>query len=446
MTYLFPFADFLWILQKEEYETKRYLYWLRRFFFRRRFVVSERLMYTARARTTLVFSVFLWVVSGIVATLSVSNESFLVVLAFLWIIGVPFAVLVANMLLTPFFGFLHARVRARAALCVREHSPMKIIAIAGSFGKTTTKYFLYELLRHRYRTQMTPGGVNTTSGIALWITKELAPSTELLIVEMDAYAIGEIAASASITPPSIGVITNVGDQHLMRFGTRARLAASLSELVAHARPGADIVTDAVTAKKLKPFVPNQIFRIADTAALSYRATPIHVPHLSDSNRENLARALLVADVLDIPIALVTDTCTHLELPDRRQKVGTVHGYEGIDDSYNISLTTARAGLVAARALADAKGKKLFVVTAGIPEFGPEEPESNRELGRSIASLANHAVILGSMFAPDISTGIAGVIPETFPGRFEEFLKSAPELFPPSEWIALFEPPLPDLYY
>ena len=57
---LLPFDDFLWILQKEEYETARYFYWLKRFFFRRNFVVSEKLIYTLRAKVTLGVAVLLW--------------------------------------------------------------------------------------------------------------------------------------------------------------------------------------------------------------------------------------------------------------------------------------------------------------------------------------------------------------------------------------------------
>ena len=62
----------------------------------------------------------------------------------------------------------------------------------------------------------------------------------------------------------------------------------------------------------------------------------------------------------------------MELPDRRQKEAEWHGYVAIDDSYNISLTTARAGVEAAVALAKRYGKKLLVITARIPSLAPRK--------------------------------------------------------------------------
>src|SRR3989344_1958350 len=246
MNTLFPFADFVWILQKEEYETGRYLYWLRRFFFRRNFVVSEKLVYTARARATLALAATLWF--GALTTVVLAYASI-----FVWflaplvsLVAIPLFVLLANLLLLPAFALAHARVRRRARALVAAHAQMRVVAIVGSYGKTTTKHLLYDLVRYHYRTQMTPGTINTTAGIAAWISKSLAPSTEVLVVEMDAYHRGEIARSARITPPDIAVITTIGEQHLERFGSHEALAKALGEIVLHAKPNATIVASPKT--------------------------------------------------------------------------------------------------------------------------------------------------------------------------------------------------------
>jgi UDP-N-acetylmuramyl pentapeptide synthase len=144
----------------------------------------------------------------------------------------------------------------------------------------------------------------------------------------------------------------------------------------------------------------------------------------------------------------------MELPDRRQKEAEWHGYAAIDDSYNISLTTARAGVEAAVALAKREGKKLLVVTAGIPELGPAEKIGNEKLGELIASRADHAAILKSIFAGEIIKGIRSY--EKIIARNGEnfsvfddlsvFSAKAPAQFPSDGWAVLVQPELTDLYY
>jgi UDP-N-acetylmuramoyl-tripeptide--D-alanyl-D-alanine ligase len=445
MKALFPFTDFLWILQKEEYENRRYLFWLRRFFFRRGFVTSERIAYTGRAKLTLAVTLVLWFGSFYVVGYSLQVYWQIAVLLILWCVLIPVFVLIANFLLMPFVIAAHQRLEHRARERVRAHAPMKVVAIVGSYGKTTTKHFLYELVRHSYRSQMIPGTVNTTAGIAVWLLRELAPSTELLIVEMDAYHAGEIAASCRMTPPDIAIVTNVGEQHMARFKRIENLANAIGEVVTGSKPEACIIADARTRKALTGVrADRRTFSEVDTTQLVYGGRVLTSPELSASNRENLARALRAAELVSVPLAFVEDSLQHVVLPDRRQRVTQLLGYEGIDDSYNISLSTAEAGLAAARSFADAKDRKLLVVSAGIPELGPEALDGNMRLGEAVAQSADHVIVLNTMFAEDILRGL-GTTPYTRLPRYEDFL-AARDQFPPNEWILLLQPTLPDLYY
>lgn len=439
--FLFPFVDFLWILQQEEYETSRYLKWLRRFFFRRGFVTTGRLTYTSRALLTLSLSlgVFLLMLGGAFFVLGLSLQ--FVVVSMVLLLCIPFFVLLGHLLLSPITSVLHARVRTRAAALVRARPAMKVVGIAGSYGKTTTKYFVHDLTRHSYKTQMIPGNINTLTGISEWLLRHLGKDTELLILEMDAYKKGEIAATCAITPPSIGILTSVGEQHMERFRTLERLCATLRELYDSMPAEGVFIADAKTMEAI-----GVTDTPVDTSVLTYAGRSIEVPELSASNKENLARALRVAEALAVPADFVVDACASLTIPDRRQKPGTVLGYEGIDDSYNIALSTARAALTAARAFADAKGKKLLVVAAGITELGPDEKDGNVRLGEAIGASADAVVVLSSMFAPDILMGVGTKIPVTSFARFADFERAAHEAFPPSSWVLLLEPTLGDLFY
>lgn len=444
-----PFADFFYILQQEEYDSGRYAHWLSRFFFRRNFQERDRLRYTKRVVSSLAVAVVLWLGTWEFFLYLVPPPDpaarFLSVV--LWLFLIPIFVLIANWLLTPYYNLAKRSVMRRAAQKIGESEGLKIVAIAGSFGKTTVKNFIYDLVRYNYATQMIPGNINTPLGIGRWVLGSLQRNTKLLIVEADAYKKGEIAASVAVAPPDIAIVTNVGDQHLARFGSKECLAAALKEAFLGAKPEARLLCTAKTAAVFGSLPgrgdnPEIIIDKEELGFLSEAA----LARFSASNRMNLDFAIKTAELLDVPRLFIIDTCSKLELPDRRQKIATWHGYQCVDDSYNISFTTALAGLDAARELARREGKNMLVVTAGIPEFGPDGADDNIKLGEVVAAKADHAVILRSIFADEIAEGIGEKSKYSITRDFKSFLGDAHAAFPPERWVILLQPELTDLYY
>jgi len=445
---ILPFWDALYILQMEEYRVRRLFKWLPRFALRRNIARRQKLQYTSRAKTILAVSVALWIAAAafVAATawplfLRLAAIVFLCPLAHLF-------VAVATWALWPVHHLAASRLMRNASRAVASRTRLRVVAIAGSYGKTTVKHLVNQLVRYTVPTQMIPGTINTPRGIAIWILKNLRPSTELLIVEMDAYQPGEIMQSCRIAPPDIAVVTNVGDQHLERFGSEKRLVRALNETFAFGKPNAVCVCESETFERLgRPALHNRVLRLVESGPLSYLGISIDESRMSSSTRSNARLALAVADLLGVPERFAADACAALELPDRRQVRIAMHGYDAIDDSYNISFNTAQAGLAAGRDLARERGKKLLVVTAGIPELGPKDQEKNRLLGALLREQADHTVILGSMFAGEIVRGMEGAAERfTLARDLNAFLASAHASFPPSEWVLLMQPELHDLYY
>lgn len=473
---VFPFADFVYLLQLEEYDTGRYWRWLPRFFLRRDLQVRQRLVHTPRAIITIFVSAVLFIIScALLSLLFTVGYTW-----FGWLIAIaciPLWVGAANALLQPLFVLVHTRMRAKALnLLTERRSAMRVVMVAGSYGKTTTKGFIEAFAKHQYRVQVPPGNTNTSSGIASWILKNLNESTNVLIIEADGYNRDEYLQTCDMIHADIAVLTNIGDQHLERFGSREALREALTEVFLLAQPNAHLVTTASVAEELQSAIgPNQtLHAIFPAQALKYRATAIEAPHLSPSQREDLSLALSVAEVLDIPERFVADAVRELVVPERRQRHGQLFGYEAIDDSYNISVSTASASVAMARDIANREGKKLLVVTAGIPELGPEVLDGNKQLGALLASNASHTVILGSIFARDIAAGFGqaakghGVAEDIgYQDRFQisdvsqplvpsnsytilptltHFQTLANTNWPPHEWLLLLLPELNDLYY
>ncbi|NLE77784.1 MAG: UDP-N-acetylmuramoyl-tripeptide--D-alanyl-D-alanine ligase, partial [Chloroflexi bacterium] len=112
----------------------------------------------------------------------------------------------------------------------RARFDVRVVAITGSVGKTTTKELVYSVLSRRYRTLRSSGNYNNEIGLPLTLLT-LDGQHQRVVLEMGMYQLGEIARLVQIARPSIGVITNVGPSHLERLGSLERIAQAKAELV-----------------------------------------------------------------------------------------------------------------------------------------------------------------------------------------------------------------------
>src|SRR6478735_6161509 len=106
---------------------------------------------------------------------------------------------------------------------------LTIVGITGSSGKTSTKDLLVAVLAPLGQVVAPPGSFNNELGHP-WTVLRATESTDYLVLEMSARHPGNIAALASIAPPSIAVVLNVGTAHLGEFGSREAIAETKAEL------------------------------------------------------------------------------------------------------------------------------------------------------------------------------------------------------------------------
>jgi UDP-N-acetylmuramoyl-tripeptide--D-alanyl-D-alanine ligase len=111
----------------------------------------------------------------------------------------------------------------------RNYLGLKIIALTGSNGKTTTKELINAVLTTKYKTTATVGNLNNHIGVPLTLLSMNA-STEIGIIEMGANHLKEIAFLCAIAQPDFGYITNFGKAHLEGFGSIEGVIQGKSEL------------------------------------------------------------------------------------------------------------------------------------------------------------------------------------------------------------------------
>lgn len=112
-----------------------------------------------------------------------------------------------------------------------QKSHAVFIGISGTYGKSTTKEYLYHILSKKYKVGKTDENMNTDVGVAVSILKNLHRDTEYFVAEVGAYKLGEVRRAAVIFSPRAAIMLPFGNQHIDLYGSKENLVAAESEIV-----------------------------------------------------------------------------------------------------------------------------------------------------------------------------------------------------------------------
>ena len=291
-----------------------------------------------------------------------------------------------------------------------------VVAITGSYGKTTTKAYLERLLRDSFATVASPASFNNRLGLARAVNEHLVPGTEVFIAEMGTYGRGEIAEMCSWIAPTVGVLTAIGPVHLERFGSLERIVEAKSEILAGARTAVINVDDPLLSE-LADRTAIEVIRCSaeDSGADVFVDGDSGGVYLSGSlvaslNNPsvfpgNLACAVGVARALAVPPASLASAVGDLPGAQHRQTVSVSDlGFTIIDDTYNSNPAGARSALITLGRMAE--GNRSVLVTPGMVELGRRQYEENVTLASLAARTATDIVIVGRTNRPALLEGMA----------------------------------------
>ncbi len=135
---------------------------------------------------------------------------------------------------------LQELARWHRSMTIVDGKPLTVIALTGTNGKTTTKELIREVLSVKYRLTATEGNLNNNIGVPLTLLK-INSDTQLAVVEMGASHPGDIKELVDIALPNFGLITNVGQAHLLGFGSFEGVMNTKGELYDYLRRTSDKV-------------------------------------------------------------------------------------------------------------------------------------------------------------------------------------------------------------
>jgi UDP-N-acetylmuramoyl-tripeptide--D-alanyl-D-alanine ligase len=299
---------------------------------------------------------------------------------------------------------------------------LTIVGITGSSGKTSTKDLLAAVLAPLGEVVAPPGSFNNELGHP-WTVLRAMESTDYLVLEMSARHPGNIAELASIAPPSIAVVLNVGTAHLGEFGSREAIAATKAELP-QAVPSSGVVilnVDDTAVAAMADQTAARVVRVGRTAGADVWAGPVTLDALArprftmhaaasqidialavhgDHQVSNSLCAAAVALECGASMEQVADALAAAgPVSKHRMQVATRgDGVTVINDAYNANPDSMQAGLKALVWMAREGGEKRrsWAILGEMAELGDDAISEHDRIGRLAVRLdVSRLIVVGT---------------------------------------------------
>ncbi|QER38411.1 UDP-N-acetylmuramoyl-tripeptide--D-alanyl-D-alanine ligase [Acinetobacter suaedae] len=293
----------------------------------------------------------------------------------------------------------------------QQNQQLKVIALTGSSGKTTTKEMLGSILSRLAPTLITRGNLNNDLGVPMMLL-ELRPEHQFAVMELGANHQGEIDYTSNLVQPHVAGILNIGTAHLGEFGGRDGICRAKSEIYAHILPdGTAIVPsdDDFTTTIRQNAGNHPILSFGeggDVYATEIQLNPqsaqfnlhtpegsraVNLPFAGAHNVQNATAATAFALAIGIPLDDIVQGLEQAQGAKGRLNFIQHQNHLFIDDTYNANPTSMRA---AAKVLLQQQGLKVMVM-GDIGELGESSWQEHHDLGRDLISFPlDHLVVVG----------------------------------------------------
>ncbi|MBC67935.1 MULTISPECIES: UDP-N-acetylmuramoyl-tripeptide--D-alanyl-D-alanine ligase [Acinetobacter] len=293
----------------------------------------------------------------------------------------------------------------------QQNQQLKVIALTGSSGKTTTKEMLGSILSRLAPTLITRGNLNNDLGVPMMLL-ELRQDHQFAVMELGASHQGEINYTSNLVQPHVAGILNIGTAHLGEFGGREGICRAKSEIYRHIWDyGTAIVPahDDFTVNIRLNAQGHQILSFGEggdvfatdvvlhpQSAQFNLHTPqgsraINLPFAGAHNVQNAAAAAAFALAIGVELDQIVEGLEQAQGAKGRLNFIQHQNHLFIDDTYNANPTSMRA---AAQVLLQQQGLKVMVM-GDIGELGESSWQEHHDLGRDLVGQPlDHLVVVG----------------------------------------------------
>ena len=378
----------------------------------------------------------------------------------------------ANCINHPLERIIYHKFERQAKRKLKENPSLRIVGITGSYGKTSSKNILNDILNAKYNCLATPKSLNTFNGLMITVNNQLSKFDDVFIAEMGAYVKGEINGLCKLVNPKYGIITSIGTAHLETFGSEQNIIDGKMELIEylpsdgvgvlnkddpkqknykikkenHAKIlwiGIDSKDVDVKAENIKCTNKGTIFDIVFKG--DKKKYKFETKLLGKHNVYNILASVALGYEFGLTIKELQTGVKMVQPIEHRLELKKLGNFYQIDDAYNSNPVGAKSALDVLQMM---DGKKV-VVTPGMIELGKKEKELNKEFGKQIAEVADEVILVGEKRTLPIKEGL---LAKKYKEKNIHILNDVRDAYTlinklkgKEDLYALFENDLPDTY-
>ena len=335
-------------------------------------------------------------------------------------------VLLAVIINHPYERGVYYYYLGKAKRKLRNMPGLKVVGITGSYGKTSSKNILADILNIKYNTLPSPKNLNTPYGLMITINNHMDKFTDVFIAEMGAYVKGEVKELCDFVKPKYGILTKIGTAHLESFGSEANIQEGKFELIESLPSDGVGILNKDDPKQVDYKLKNKVKILwigIDSDDVDVRAVDIKCDNkgtsfkvlfkgdkkkyefqtklLGEHNVYNILAGIALGNYLGIEISSLQKAVKTVKTIEHRLELKPLGNFYMIDDAYNSNPVGAKN---AVEVLGMMPGLKV-VVTPGMIELGSKEEHYNNEFGKQIAKVADYVVLIGKNRTKPIYEGL-----------------------------------------
>jgi UDP-N-acetylmuramoyl-tripeptide--D-alanyl-D-alanine ligase len=293
----------------------------------------------------------------------------------------------------------------------RLYLNLKIVALTGSNGKTTTKELINTVLQKKYKTIATHGNLNNHIGVPLTLLS-MDETTEIGIVEMGANHLKEIEFLCAIVNPDYGYITNFGKAHLEGFGSIEGVINGKSELYNYLKQNSKVIfvnaEDNLQLKQLNSYKnyysfgssPKENIAIEFVEAnpfvkVQFNKQEINSQLIGSYNFCNISAAIAIGNYFNINDTDISEAIDTYIPKNNRSQIIKTDSINIILDAYNANPSSMKAALESFNNLKDIH---KIVILGDMFELGKDASIEHQHIVDYVAQLNfNYAHFVGENF-------------------------------------------------
>lgn len=430
-----------------------------------------KLKFTSRIKRLLVTTFILYLIPTVIICFNFDeiNLVYYYILLGIMVYLNNFVVLIANIINKPIEKSVANYYKRKAINKLKSMNNMKVIGITGSYGKTSSKNILSDILNIKYNATPTPKNFNTPLGLIITINNHLDKFSDMFIAEMGAFKKGEIKELCDLVHPTYGILTKIGTAHLDSFGSQKNIQQGKFELIESLpNDGIGILNgdDELQVKyKLKNKckilwigIHNKDVDVrADNIKLTHQGTTFdcyfkgdkkkykfETKLLGEANVYNILAGIALGYELGISVEQLQVGVKKVNPVEHRLELKKYGDINIIDDAYNSNPVGSKMALDVLKMM---PGKKI-VVTPGMIELADQEYALNKKFGEYIAGSVDEVILVGEKQTKPIQDGLKS---KKFPKEKIHILNDVKEAFPlmqklkEKDTYVLLENDLPDIF-